>query len=359
MMKRNFLINILLPSVMFNGIVSADPVLPLPLPKIGGGFAIMDTYPVHDVNFPNGVKGIGGVVYWQPLGFRPLTLDLYLPPATIKKTSTGFPLVIYIHGGAWMGGDLRRTGPFEDFPGVLASLSAKGYVVASIEYRLSGEAKFPAQIQDVKAAIRFLRHNASKYGINPAKIVTWGTSAGGHLAALAAVSCSADALEPKQPDTPFGPAKSDPITSSDVSDCVQGCIAWYGVFDFNTIISQSKEDNTMPRDNARAPEWQLLGCFGKDCKSEQIAAVSPVSYVDSNDPPMLLIAGDQDRVVPYHQTLEMAEKLKAAGVKHELIVLAGSNHGFMGKDPQQTRDDNLKALSATFRFIDQTIGAKK
>ncbi len=354
-MKRNFLINILMFSITLSGIVLADIQLPLPLPKIGGGFAKMDTYPVHDVNFPNGVKGIPGVVYWQPLGFRPLTLDLYLPPGSIEKPSTGFPLVIYIHGGAWLGGDLRQTGPFDDFPGVLASLSAKGYVVASIEYRLSGEAKFPAQIQDVKAAIRFLRRNASKYGINPAKAVTWGTSAGGHLAALAAVSCNAEALEPKQPDIPFAPAKSD----HNVSDCVQGSIAWYGVFDFATIVDQSKEDKTMARDSAGAPEWQLLGCFGKDCKPEQIATVSPVSYVDSNDPPMLLIAGDQDRVVPYHQTLEMAEKLKAADVKHELIVLTGSNHGFMGKNPQQTRDDNLKALSATFRFIDQTIGTSK
>jgi acetyl esterase/lipase len=358
MMEGNSLINILLFSIGLSGIVLADIQLPSPLPKIGD-LVKKDTYVVHDVNFPNGVRGIPNVAYWQPLGFRPLTLDLYLPPGSVEKPSTGFPLVIYIHGGAWIGGDSRQTGPFDDFPGVLASLSAMGYVVASIEYRLSGEAKFPAQIQDVKAAIRFLRRNASKYGINPAKAVTWGTSAGGHLAALAAVSCNAEALEPKQPNIPFAPAKADPLTSSNVSDCVQGSVAWYGVFDFVTVVDQSKEDKTMPRDSAWAPEWQLLGCFGKDCKPEQITAVSPVSYVDSNDPPMLLIVGDQDRVVPYHQTLEMAEKLKAAGVKHELIVLPGSDHGFMGKTKEQTRDDNLKALSATFRFIDQTIGTSK
>jgi acetyl esterase/lipase len=358
MMKGNSLINILLFSIALSGIILADIRLPSPLPKIGG-VAKMDTYPVHDVNFPNGVRGIPGVVYWEPIGFRPLTLDLYLPPSSIEKPSTGFPLVVYIHGGAWIGGDSRQTWPFDDFPSVLASLSAKSYVVASIEYRLSSEAKFPAQAQDVKAAIRFLRLNASKYGINPAKAVTWGVSAGGHLAALAGVSCNAEALEPKQPNNPFAPAKADPLASSNVSDCVQGSIAWYGVFDFATVVAQSEQDKAMSRDFPKAPEWQLLGCYGKDCKPEQIAAVSPVSYVDSNDPPMLLIVGAEDKVVPYHQTLEMAEKLKTAGVKHELIVLTGSNHGFMGKTPEQTRDDNLKALEATFQFIDQTIGMSK
>jgi dipeptidyl aminopeptidase/acylaminoacyl peptidase len=153
------------------------------------------------------------------------------------------------------------------------------------------------------------------------------------------------------PDT-----KPDPISSAHVSDCVQGGVAWYGVFNMATIAAQSRQDKAMSRDAPEAPEWQLLGCFGKKCKPQQIAAASPVNYVDRNDPPMFLIVGTEDTTVPYHQTLEMAEKLKAAGVKHEHIVLSGINHSFIGKTPEQTRDANLKALAATFQFIDQTIG---
>src|SRR5256885_1317013 len=131
-----------------------------------------------------------GVVYWEPAGYRPLTLDLYLPGETVEPPPDGFPLVVFVHGGGWMGGDARRSGAFADFPGVLASLAARGYVVASVEYRLSGEATFPAAIQDVKAAIRRLRSDAAKYGIDPALAMTWGVSAGGPLPALPAGSCN-------------------------------------------------------------------------------------------------------------------------------------------------------------------------
>jgi acetyl esterase/lipase len=330
---------------------------PSPLPEVAADFVEMDRYPAHDVTFANGVRGIPGVVYWKPVGYRPLTLDLYLPPSSVERPATGFPLVVYIHGGGWMGGDSHRSGHFVDFPGVLATLSARGYVVASIEYRLSGEATFPAQARDVKAAIRWLRLNASKYGIDPARAATWGVSAGGHLAGLAAVSCNAAGLEPKQSEQSFGSdTKADPIVSSTVSDCVQAGVAWYGVFDIAPIAARAKEARAMSRDVPQAPEWQLLGCFGRKCSSKQIAAASPVTYVDRTAPPMLLITGDADTTAPYRQTLEMAEKLKGAGVEHELIVFPGINHGFIGRTPEQTRDANLKALDATFRFIDRTIG---
>jgi hypothetical protein len=115
------------------------------------------------------------------------------------------------------------------FSGVLASLAARGYVVASIDYRLSGEAVFPAQAQNVKAAIRWLRSRASDYGINPARAMTWGVSAGEHLAALAAVSCNVAALEPAQTIKSAAPdTRPDPISSDNVSDCVQGAVVWYG-----------------------------------------------------------------------------------------------------------------------------------
>jgi dipeptidyl aminopeptidase/acylaminoacyl peptidase len=124
-----------------------------------------------------------------------------------------------------------------------------------------------------------------------------------------------------------------------------------------TIQEQARKVKASSRDAADAPEWRLLGCFANECNPEQIAAASPIIYVDRNNPPMLFIAGEQDTTVPYCRRLEMAEKLKAAGVEHKLIVLPGINHGFIGKTPQQTRDANLKALDATFQFINQAIAS--
>jgi len=329
----------LLPVLALASALPASAQVLSPPPEVAAQVVQEDRYPPPQVVFPNDVEGIPGLVYSEPPGFRPLALDLYLPAETVEPPADGFPLVVFIHGGGWMRGDPRRNGAFVDFPGVLASLAARGYVVASIEYRLSGEAIFPAQVQDVKAAIRWLRSKASTYGIDPKRAVTWGVSAGGHLAALAAVSCNARALEPAQP--------------SNASDCVQAAISWYGVFDLSTIAAQARKDKALSRDGAEAPEWRLLGCFARKCKKGRIASASPVTYVDESDPPMLLVAGDGDTVVPYHQTLEMAEKLRAAGVSYELLVLPGVDHGLVGKTSEATREAHLKALEATFRFIDR------
>jgi acetyl esterase/lipase len=118
-------------------------------------------------------------------------MDIYLPPKTLAAPAGGFPMVMYIHGGGWMAGNSHSIVPFVDFPGVLANIAARGYVVTSVNYRLSGEAIWPAQAQDIKAAIKFLRLHAGKYQINPDRFMTWGVSAGGHLSAIAGVTCGA------------------------------------------------------------------------------------------------------------------------------------------------------------------------
>jgi hypothetical protein len=202
--------------------------LPQPLPAVASQPVQQDHYPAPPFRFANGVRGVPAVVYRTQPGHRPLTLDLYLPPAAARRPAHGFPLVVYIHGGAlmvgdWLGGDARRSGVFVDFPAVLAALAARGYVVASVDYRLSGEAIFPAQIQDVKAAIKFLRLHAADYAIDPARAIAWGASAGAHLAALAAVSCGAQPLEPRQTMPPAAPeSPAGTAAPADVSDCVQG-----------------------------------------------------------------------------------------------------------------------------------------
>ena len=331
--------------------------LPSPPPDIAADNVLVDRYPVQNVTFPNGVRGLPGVIYSKPVGFRPLTLDLYLPLGSVDRPSSGFPLVVFIHGGAWMSGDSHSCARFSDFPGVLATLSAKGYVVASINYRLSGEAKFPAQVIDAKASIRWLKLNASRYGIDPTHAVVWGASAGAHLAGLVATSRNVGAFEPEQGvELRTSGGNGGQIPSPDASGSVQGCVLWYGVFDMATIAAQAKQDRVVSHVLPET-ERQLLGCVGvNECDPERVAAASPVTYVNSKCPPTLLITGTEDTLVPYHQTLEMAERLKSAGVRCELVLLPGINHAFVGKTFEQTRDASLKALATTFRFIDETIG---
>jgi acetyl esterase/lipase len=336
-------------------VAAAQAQLPDPEPKIAAAASKMGRKAApHEVTFANGVRSTMDLPFWAPVGYRPLTLDVYLPPASVPRPKAGFPLVVQIHGGGWMIGDKRISGPFVDWPSVLASLAATGYVVAAVDYRLSSEAQFPVQAQDVKAAIRWLRLNASKYGIDRTRVVTWGESAGAHLAALAAVSCGADLLEPKEPTNIFN-LVSD-VTTKNASDCVQGGIAWFGVFDMTTIQAQAREVRALSRDERDAPEWRLLGCFATQCRPAQLAAASPITYVDRRDPPMLLIVGDADKTVPMEQTLQMAERLDSAGVKNQVLVLPGVTHEFLGKTPEATRQANLKALAATFQFIDDIIG---
>ena len=328
--------------------------LPSPEPQIAAGAARMERHPAtRTLTFANGVRSILDVQYWAPVGYRPLTLDVYVPPVSVKQPKAGFPLVVQVHGGGWMIGDKRLSGPFVDWPSVLASLAARGYVVAAIDYRLSTEGQFPLQAQDVKAAVRWLRLNATKYGIDRRRVMAWGESAGAHLAALIAVTCGVSALEPKETSNPFG-LTSD-VTSSRTSDCVQGAIAWFGVFDMTTIQEQAREAHAMSRDEPDAPEWRLLGCFAAQCKPTQLTAASPITYVDRTDPPMLLIVGSDDTTVPSKQTIEMADKLASVGVTHQLLVLPGVSHSFLGKTQEATREANLKALAATFQFIDATV----
>ena len=161
-----------------------------------------------------------------------------------------FPLVVYVHGGGWQSGHTRHAGAFADWPAALALLASRGYAVASIEYRLSSEAKFPAAIQDVKASIRWLRSKSAEFQIDRTRTVIWGGSAGGQLAALAATSCGVEALAPvfDMPD------RKSPLAAE--SDCVQGLVAWYGVFDFSTSppLSGNREET------ADSPVSRYLGC---------------------------------------------------------------------------------------------------
>jgi acetyl esterase/lipase len=220
-------------------------------------------------------------------------------------------------------------------------------VVASVEYRLSGEARFPAAIQDIKASIRWLRSHGSEYGIDKSRAVVWGGSAGGQLAALAAVSCGVAALEPVPAASP-----------ASESDCVQGLIAWYGIFDFATLMKQSGGSGQQIGSAGSAPS-QYLGCPLASCSAAELAAVSAAHYADPKSPPTLLIHGTDDRTVPVQQSRDFYSLLKSKGVPVEFVEIPGVDHSFIGTTPEATRTASLQALQKSLEFIDRTIGGKR
>lgn len=244
---------------------------------------------------------------------RPLVVDVHTPTGTPP-----FPVIVWIHGGGWRSGD-------EDLHGDHAALRqrARGYAVVSIEYRLSGEAKFPAQIQDCKAALRWLRAEGPRYGLDPDRVLVWGSSAGGHLAALVGTSAGVATLDP-----PYG----DPATAT-----VRAVIDWYGPSDLVSLSASG----------AQAAGAGLLGCFAADCP-DLAALASPISHVDASDPPFLIEHGTADPVVDPQQSELLHAALLAAAVPSQLVWLPGAGHG----GPQFNEPPNLALIEA---FIDRHL----
>jgi acetyl esterase/lipase len=251
-------------------------------------------------------------------------LDLYLPRD--RKGTDPLPLVAFIHGGAWLGGD-RRGGA-----GQVGYLVASGhYVGASVGYRLSPEAPWPAQAHDVKAAIRWLRAHAGDYGYDPDRIAVMGSSAGGHLVAFLGTSGGVKDLE--------GDLGEEDTTSSRV----QAVVDLFGPADFLTIAdAPSQIDHAAPD----APEAKLLGGAIRD-KPDAARAVSPITHVTKDDPPFLLIHGDADPTVPFDQSVRLDKALKAAGVPSALLRIEKGGHGGFGNTAY--RDRIRQFLDATLR----------
>jgi acetyl esterase/lipase len=233
--------------------------------------------------------------------------------------------VLFVHGGGWVGGNTRHSGALADFPAALAKLAGEGFAVASVEYRLSGEAPFPAAFQDVRAALRFLKGNAEKYRIDASRVAVWGGSAGGQLAALAAVSCGDQSF-----DAQAAPARSE---------CVQGAVVWYGVFDFAPVVAVGDGAGN-----------RYLGCVAR-CEPKVVQRASPITYVGADDPPFLLIHGEADRTVDVSQSRVMEAALQKAGVAVHSLFIPRVDHSFIGTTPDETRAATLAATNATFDFF--------
>ncbi|HEY2411923.1 MAG TPA: alpha/beta hydrolase [Pirellulaceae bacterium] len=248
-----------------------------------------------------------------------LKLDLYLPANVISP-----PVVVWVHGGAWRGGSKNN-------PSILP-LTEKGFAVASVDYRLSPVAQFPAQIHDIKAAIRYLRGTAKEHGISAERIAISGGSAGGHLAALVGVTNGVKELEGDLGDY-----------RNKLSD-VQGIVVFYGASNLTTILAQSTPHGV----NMRTPALELLLGGQPDSKPDLARLASPVFQVDKADPPLWWYHGDQDPQMPVNQALEMLGAYKKLGLDVTFEPVFGGGHG--GKlfyTPEQ--------FQQVAKFLDSTL----
>jgi acetyl esterase/lipase len=243
-------------------------------------------------------------IVYKRVGGRALRLDLYRPP----NVSGLLPVIIWLHGGGWNRGRKERC------PAV--RIVDDGYVVASIDYRLTTIAPFPAQIEDCKAAVRWLRANAAQYNLEPDRIGVWGFSAGGHLAALLGTSGGVPELE----------GDGDNLN---VSSRVQAVLAVSAPVDFLRLYHDASATPTETTPKVLTAIRMLMGGPIEEHRDLAIEA-SPIHYVSKDDPPFLIIHGEDDATVPVVQCHLLADALKAAGVETTLEVAPGRGHGAGG-----------------------------
>ena len=234
----------------------------------------------------------------------PLSLDLYLPEA-----GGPFPLIVWIHGGAFRAGD--KAGIWYK---PILNQTQRGYAVASIDYRLSGSAKFPALVHDAKAAVRWLRANAAQYNLKADRIVVAGESAGGYQAVMLGTSGGVAELE-------------GTLGNPKESSRVEGVIDFFGPTDLPAMDDGASSCKTPLVHRApNSPESLLLGCNLDDCP-DRAKAASPITYVARDNPPFLILHGTADCQVPHSQSQRLYDALRAAGVKADLHLLPDVGHG--------------------------------
>jgi acetyl esterase/lipase len=251
---------------------------------------------------------------------KQLLLDLYLPPEGMPRP---LPLLIYIHGGGWMDGSR------EDCPGNF--VAERGFAIACVDYRLSHEAHFPAQIHDVKAAVRWLRVHADFYHLDPGRFGAWGDSAGGHLAALLGTSAGMPDLE-------------GDVGVRDISSDVQAVVDWYGPTDFSRVPPAFVESVSHPLppeifDRYEREPWfeytlatTLLLGGPVETRSDLAMLANPITHVDPHDPPFLILHGERDEIVPFDQSIFLLDALLEQGVEVVFIPDPERGHGISGPE---------------------------
>lgn len=275
----------------------------------------------------NGLRTWRAVEYATVPGYRPLLLDLHRP-----DHDDPLPLVVFVHGGGWRIGSRGSVGPmYADWsPSVFARLAGAGFAVATVDYRLSAEAIFPAQLEDVTAALTWLHTQSERFGLTPGRRALWGESAGGHLAALAALAGPTD--------------PNDPGTSAVVD--------WYGPSDLIALAADADAQGIAISDPhaVDSREAQLLGAPAAQA-GQQARDASPVHRVGPDAPPFLLLHGTADRFVPYRQSQRLEQALAAAGAKPDLHLIEGADHMWLGS-PEHART----AFDLTLDFLREQLG---
>ncbi len=269
-----------------------------------------------------GVEVIDGLTY-SHAGGRSRLADLYLPNGAARP----LPVIVWLHGGGWRLGD-RKLGP-----DLTRFFAASGFAMCSIDYRLSDEAIFPAQIEDVKCAIRWLRSVSEIYRLDAAHIGLWGSSAGGHLAALAATS---------------GPGKFETAEHANYSSTVSAVVDGYGPIDFLQIDSHrhwvgaggdaesARLGELKPSAHPESFESLLVGGpIGE--RGVKVREANPITYVGSDAPPFLILHGTKDSAVPVHQSELLFNALVASGIDATLCLIDGLGHGFLNKNDWDKR----------------------
>jgi len=295
--------------------------------------------PAHDQRLPAAHPGAGGtrqllgVPYAAIPGVRPLELDLVLPP----ETGEPVPVVVFLHGGGWRVGNRHTTGPMYggSSPTPFERVAMAGIAVASSDYRLSGEATWPAQLHDAKAAVRWLRARAAELGIDPDRIAAWGESAGGHLAELLGLTADDAELEGE-------------VGITRPSSRVSAVVAWYAPSDVAAVATDTGAD---PGD-ATTREAQLLGAPARDVP-ELATQASPISHVSADAPPFLLLHGEADRFIPFVQSVRLHTALVEADAEAEIALYEDADHMWLGSP-----DAAEKALDRTTDFLRRQLAAR-
>ncbi len=280
---------------------------------------LVDTKERPEISLPDNVAMLKDIVYGKG-GERNLTLHLFAPTDSRALR----PGIVFAHGGAW-----RKGNPALCFRHS-ADMSSKGYVCAAVEYRLSEEGAFPAAVEDVKCAVRWMRANREKYAIDPNRIAAVGNSAGAHLAAMLGVMNEEDDLE--------GTGGNQGYSSK-----VNAVVAFYGVYDF-TKLGVKNPEGAIPL---------FLGGL-PDEVPEAYKKASPITYVDASDAPFLLLHGTADKLVPMSQSEGMKQALEKGGVRADLYVAEGGGHGFE-RDPEEYE----RTLARMEGFLAAVFGLNK
>jgi acetyl esterase/lipase len=264
----------------------------------------------------SGLVRIENAVVYGSGGGRPLRCDVYYPPDASSEPGAKRPCVMLIHGGAWSQGDRSQL------KGYGIRLAKQGYVCAAIEYRLSGEAKWPAQLHDVKAGLRYLRSHSSELGIDATKICVSGNSAGAHLALMLAATQNVAELEGDGGNPRAG------------TECA-ACVAFYAP---TKLFGTGAPSNYAP------------GLFTDGSDVQVARAASPIEYARESFPPTLLIHGNRDRIVRPSASLDMYQALAAAGAPVELHMYNGAPHGF-----DASREFGRQCSELMLLFLDRHV----